>query len=837
MLVIRSNPSRNINDPTSDLPVTGLLVIRTNNSDTNTGLIHIKRDLIKPLNLISVTDFELTLGSLSTVLEFRDQNNNIVPFIIEGNKAVFSSSVNLTSVKYTFPRENINTDLFGGMILSNIDLTRTLGNPSSLSFDLIGRQTELNDLLIDLSSGSEFNFLGLDWYISDLNIDELKKTENSNRLVRISLNCESKWKNYTQPVEWTSSNQDPARVRDINSIVNSTRQCLSIPFYEIALPETKQLSSSFSGWENDATDICTLNGGVLDYDSPVGIGFINILDNFDNITHIITEREIRSSISTSLGANIERRSKAKFSKTNIMPDPNTQDLIGNELLNPLENFSGFNRVFDYQQSELNGSIYNNINQAIRQEIKANTITNRKAIRRRRIKQTTKSGSNSFPSFVKGFQLAKDLSMSFDQSGVTTSETTTTTIDGKVLIEETTRYGFVITGQDISNGASLLSLWQPIESSRTVHQFGAYGYYLGYTTKGWKLVRYSKEDPRAPETIDQPDSDFEYTRVETEAGQSLTLRQAKDFYLQEDNTAIFTDSDGIPRLDPTYVPDFLVVNELEWSFTHQERLNPDDNRVVDNSGNEYLRTKERVIYSGLGTVAPYYLSADNFTSQRLKEIKDREHYIEINTQFGSDGNNYQSYAQSSDRQIINGRPNIGDRLPNLYEFGEIGEDENKPDLLSKYYRKIYLNSDPNYQGSSRSSETFNRARTLQEVRKASELKWLLQNANGNTISLSVTYSNKYKPGQFVLLTANGLTRKCLILSVNSSLKSLTNNLSDLSNHVSVLKLGLTPLNPSNQVNIDLIPNLQVSFTLPYYVGTTLRGSASLTGLRSRYNSSL
>jgi hypothetical protein len=751
---------------------------------------------------------------------------------------------------YSAPADTIPTDVVSGPfpailealpIEGTIEFSRNFEEHPSGSFTFRVRATNLEDIKEALRTGTEFDLYGIGMRINSLSVVEVPATQSPIREAIITANLGGKWENYLDDLPWDgekiprcgSTLQNASRFTSVQQLAYQSGAVLSAPLMRLVIPRDAD-SSDTVNWASEFESRVRIYGGFAFWSDGSAVS-LKPLDGVRDWS--FTEEEILSGVTTTIER--DNRPAQAFSGNFNPPLIDLTAALPTEVLSPpvptLLPESPIGLFVEYTGQKISNDLYSSEEEAVSAEAVQGQETYDQIPRwkRRETVSFTKVSGHNNPSSPPNTQ-GRHLSNNADLTGITKQQTVTTVVDGQTLAESVTTYGYRFLGQDTQ------PFWGIVEQRSTQHSYGVGGYYLGSTTTGFKFLRFKTEDPADPETKSlDPETDaselalYRFRQIPIYEAHRLVLRQFRDFYTAPsilDRLKLYRLCIGSSEVvqvqeDPNWVEPRFVSEELKISVAYDVTKNPDGGEDLI-TGQESRFYRQVVPYSGLNTVAPYYLSDVGITAEELEQRSEREYYAEFTSEWSSGDAQFQNSLEQSGVQYSLGRPPEGQRRSNAFREEKLPPEKDAP-VPKKVSFEYYLTT-PDYIGPSVGSISFPGANTLDRVLRAAKTDIVVQNfTQGSSETIEIAFNPEIAEGDRVQYIVNGIVRQRRVLQVNHTLTidGLLDGQPIVKGRTS-LQLGRDPGAIPVLVNSQPAPdegnsNLSVTIGLPpYYAGSVL-----------------
>lgn len=416
---------------------------------------------------------------------------------------------------------------------------------------------------------------------------------------------------------------------------------------------------------------------------------------------------------------------------------------------------------------------------------------------------------------------RDLTLNFDNGGVTKTLIETVTEDGITLTERTIRFGFCYTAYDIMKTGidpdteenkiyletlTPLTYWKLIEDSTITYIYDKdTGYLLGYDQIGRRLLRYQVEDESLPTiTIRQLDQDpqdreplsladqqrlksYDFIYVPIYGAKRFLLAQHKDYYSdfqsqERQYKKCLPDGKSVWVDDPTFVDSMFVLAENEEKQCFNWIEHPDnilDSEELAELDPEEVRIFKPPLITGEESYNRNYIKI--LTSKNTRKSQgytidgypEQDRYEQYTSNFSAQEPGFSTIVENTNFTTNNGIPSQHTRKPPKYELEETEEKNNKKEDLFKYifYTKPYDGLYPRT-----GNISFDRATSLEEIEKGVKHKLKIEDMrNTLTSSVTVPFNLDYRCGDKVVININGIVfkRRILNLTHNFIIDGLTN----------------------------------------------------------------
>jgi hypothetical protein len=647
-------------------------------------------------------------------------------------------------------------------VVNSFELSRELSGHPSLSFELLVPMSEYASQVANFAPGRRLSVGGIGFAVSSLDVTQgVFSATMGMSLIRVS--CVGRWSQCLTPAAYADIRYPGISVARIDAIAARSGCVLDIPTISVVVPRDLPGSSAYD-WASTMDGHALARRSVPFWSDSGKVYFKPI--GFDMpVTWILTENDLVGGISINYATPYLWSSNRPTSSL-IAPRPLSQitdinliaPLPGEPVLAPRPRptylHTGSLLTGEYGATEAEFTNYQWLN-----ALGAGTSF----IPRSRTILTSTSGSNALPSWASG--KVKNLSASHDATGYTQTKTISQTQDGLPLFDDQEIWGFAIPADGLNTPAA--NYWQVVEKRTTTYSYGKYGYLLGSTTQGYKLLRFetpsSKKkavDLNKPENIKK----YSFSTVPLSGGRSITLKSIANAYGdQSEPIGTYTDVNGATQYDPTYVPSFFAQKEQTLEIAYESASNPKEGLPDLIKGKESRTEKEIAVKP---SQVQYY--SGGLSSAQIKGLKRQdERYTEYANEYQSEGSGFDGVAQSTSTTEYQGRPSEAARLPALFQnAADLGEG-NSPVLFSNLFSGLLIKSE-GYDGVNTGSTSYPQAETINQVYASAETDYLLKNIQqASTINFSLMGPTAITEGDRLKLTVQGLIYDGIVSSVRIS----------------------------------------------------------------------
>jgi hypothetical protein len=583
----------------------------------------------------------------------------------------------------------------------------------SASIALATTQDFINEVNDRLKVGTELNFAGIGWHISNYTCKLVSTDEAPAGLYMINVSLQGRWERdrYNRPARLVNGGSlgsgangldpdckvggNPAssssnrgftsvqalasqrgvpfsvsappiqlNVESLNSIA-STGGAARISgiggggAWDVEIPRDATSESS-TEWESEARSRLRMNNCFIDFSSPIGVAARDIyaVANWDY--------NLKSLQWTNKG-DCE--------------------------------FSGgvFGYGFEYAAATLSGK-FSEPNQANPEDTPRTASTPPKWQRRKPKKNTTTSGDVNPGSPPENMTTIKDMALNWDASGPTKEKIQIDLEDGQEIRKQRWVYGFAYTSNQVENNGEINSpaapYWGLVQYEDTETLIDPQtNYLLGSRTTGWAMRRFKQESDKLEilrEYTDPEDEPFRrlyrFQQVPIVQVEKRLLKQFAEFYSDARNETPPYDvtkiclPDGTSTIvttpDPNYVRPMFPIVERTYKNSFISTVNPDsetDAPLPDiTTGEEIDALRIIKILPSAKTTLP--LEAGNLG---FDETADVEIYQEFSSEFSAQGAGLREVTTRKTFSTAEGRPGAAQRSPALYEKVEPDADDKKP----------------------------------------------------------------------------------------------------------------------------------------------------------------
>ncbi len=755
------------------------------------------------------------------------RNVNVNEYFYDNiNREIIVSSIlpvgsNVTISYYQNPIVESDIELLLGFPVLGARLSREWMDQPSGSITLAVPLKGLEEHLEALEPGSEFNWLGIGLVITSLSITHNPEFTKLG-LLSVTLQLSGKWSTYLKPSQYASDKN--TQITTIQEIAQRNGAVLEFPVYPVVVPRGKS-TDSFD-WASVLDNIAKTKYQYV-YWSDSGSIKIRDIKTTSELNIVNPVGDIKVSQNSSYENHAQYQLKNDFvindNGENYTTSLNTLDKI----------YYPYNKVpFIFDKATITSNIYYYSDGRVRNDYLEylNGFTFKPG-NRRIVKSIT--GSRSVPNFATG--RVKDISIAPDITGYTQTYKETSTIDEKPFSELEETYGFLVNSDNINSTIS--STWSIISQTVTTHIYDGLGYYLGYKKQGYKKERFSREDPKSPLTLNnEPDKTlYEWSTLPFTEVYSITLAPFYRYYIDTNALAGYYSIDDIYYPDPSFVEPYFSIYESKVTNSIVSIDNPENKNIKLTKGTETVNIKEIIPQSSISL--PYAVSSSTFTQSYLQELLDKEGYFVHEQNFSSEGGQFNSSISSDSSEFISSKPSVAASLPPLLTKSEtIIEENQKPPLLSKFYKSIIVR-DAGYTGDSRGKTlSYPEASTLDEVKNCLYSDWITNNVrNGVTVDFTIQGLFNGYEGQCITLLADNIFYKGIVLSISYEIATSIESyqIKNLDSKTQI-KIGLVPKDdPKNVVQIDFIKNNTVNTGKILYLGA-LQGTGLDSANLGRYS---
>lgn len=739
---------------------------------------------------------------------------------------------------------------------SSFQVNTSLESHPSGSFSFVTKAENRSYLESALPNGAEFEAFGIGWSIKSMTIAEIPASDQPIRLILVSVSLGGKYENYVSlPITYVKSTPKTDQGVDEECLGAGAEQKTPKPKKTSVGAIARQAGVKFSApgnWKfeiptdasrSDSTTIAN-KLGELQFSNNC---FIDYTDP-EKITAIQPEAVKQWDIGEDLvigGVSTAYQSKSpvfnqKLSKPKTLNfEIKTGQVPGIAIaptISPLQKESPpILSDYFWPSYKLDGI------EKQETEIKEEITQGNKKPRFRRvppIKYTLISGDVD-PTLPPGNGSPTDMNQNFDQSGPKKTRKTTDYINGQEVRSVVEIFGYVIYGEFCCfwnspkqqwNKVFPGGAWTLVSRIETKQNFETkYGFNVGYTSKGWELVRFRQESADVPETaiavslssrdltsdnispllsgakaedVVQLDSNlikgylsriadlYRFVQNATIEEQVKTLVPESELYI----TDVITEFEGTDKIclpngkssfsdvpDPNYTPPYVMVESNTFKSNYLRGFNPEYQLQSNVNANLELSEEDRQSR----TVDPFLVtgttSLEQFKLDVSGDIDSQESFLLYQSSYSSSGPYFGLKLQQATYEQKLGRPSV-ESAPMAEVFSrieEVDENFNKEIKEAKepyeYYVESVLLEAPilGSKNISGGSLSYVNCDTAAKAQKAAKFDLWLRNIKGiGTKTLTIAYNqetNKIKVGDIINLTVNNIKSKCRVIVLSYNIK--------------------------------------------------------------------
>ena len=388
---------------------------------------------------------------------------------------------------------------------------------------------------------------------------------------------------------------------------------------------------------------------------------------------------------------------------------------------------------------------------------------------------------------------KDLSLLFDNSGMTKTQTTEDKIDGITMSETTKKYGFAYTlGKDLfyarGNVTGASPQWVNISEASTNHLYDdGRGYYLGSNTTGKDLVRY-KQESSGMETAklsaqDSVESDilscYNYFQNPTVAGTRYYLEPFRNYYTDipippiQKYLVCLPSGASQPRFveDPTWVEDYFVVTKTTYENSFAARSDP-EHYPQRGIFRQPLVTGKEAFFKEWTTILPSKNTTTKPSTGTKPDNMPRDMFVVTTANYGSQDSGFINNLSINNSVTNEGRPAVHTRKPSQREkVPNLVFPKNIDALLEQIANRsfndyVYSGISPDIKTSSGGTLSYPSAETFNQAMTAARTELTIANLTGGTKEdFGIEFNTTTRPGDLITYTlGDNIVRTRFVLSV-------------------------------------------------------------------------
>lgn len=410
-----------------------------------------------------------------------------------------------------------------------------------------------------------------------------------------------------------------------------------------------------------------------------------------------------------------------------------------------------------------------------------------------------------PAHIRTFN---DLSLCWDNGGDGLCKTRTTTYleDSIEISKRVEKWGFATNAReliqagewddDLGPQGTPINYWTKVEEIYTFNYYddglspdSGTGYYLGSDSFGWRLCRFKTESPQSPETFNHIDavgtalSDLDARFINLYTFEQVPFRSRtrrgllsfSKFYKNIDYSEAYSiqkvcNRDGTSYnkvvYNPTFVPPLFVAQEFTETICFSVADNPENTPDTFPKLPKYTTGKEEWCRKTVEILPSENTKIGNFT-----KYKSKDRYRTYTKQAAPQDPSYQTEASQVTNETNEGRPEVADRRPALYEFLEPEGDTN-PEVKPPNF-DVYLNT-TNTPAIGVSQETLSYPYATSQVSavKAATMELRVKDfTEALQTSFAVVFNPQIREGDRVTFTAAGRVCRRRVLTVSNQIKFL------------------------------------------------------------------
>jgi hypothetical protein len=443
-----------------------------------------------------------------------------------------------------------------------------------------------------------------------------------------------------------------------------------------------------------------------------------------------------------------------------------------------------------------------------------------------------------PTLPPGGGTPTDINQNFDQSGPKKTRKTTDYLNGQEVRSVVEIFGYVIYGEFSCFWNSSESKWKKlfpggawtlVSRIETKQNFETkYGFNVGYTSKGWELVRFRQESADVPETaiatslssrdltsdnvspllsgaksdevvqldeslvrgfLGQISNLYRFVQNATIEEQVKTLVPESSLFITDVVTELeSTDKICLPNgksalsnePDPNYVPPYVLIESNTFKSNYLREFNPEyqlqyhvNTDLELSEEDRQSRTIDPWVFTGSASLEQFKLDISN-------DVEGQESYTTYQSSYSSSGPSFGLKLQQATYEQKLGRPSI-ESAPMAEVFTRI-EDEEIVDKEGKeaeepyehYVESILVEDTPTgSKNLSGGNLSYTNCDTASKAQSAANFDLWLRNIKGiGTKTLTIAYNketSQIKVGDIVILTINNIKGKYRVTALSFTLK--------------------------------------------------------------------
>ena len=441
-----------------------------------------------------------------------------------------------------------------------------------------------------------------------------------------------------------------------------------------------------------------------------------------------------------------------------------------------------------------------------------------------------------PNVPPGSGSPSDMNQNFDQSGPKKTRKTTDYVNGQEVRSVVEIFGYVIYGEfscfwDGEKWKKLFpgGAWTVVSRIETKQNFETeYGFNVGYTSKGWELVRFRQESADVPETaiaaslssrgLSSDNISPLLSKVKSEEVLQLDSNLAREFLSQISDlyrfvrnatieeqvktlvpesslfiTDVVTELESTDKIclpngksalsdepDPNYIPPYVLVESNTLKSNYLRDLNPEyqlqyhvNTQLGLSEEDKQSQTVDPWVFTGSTLLEQFKLDISN-------DVEGQESYTTYQSSYASSGPSFNLKLQQATYEQKLGRPSV-ESAPMAEVFSRIEEEDKdigKKEKEAKephehYIESVLENAPTGSKNLSGGSLTYANCDTSSKAQAAAKFDLWLRNIKGiGTKTLTIVYNeetSEIKVGDIVNLVVNNIKGKYRVTALSYTLK--------------------------------------------------------------------